>query len=158
MNPRTVLCLVALALASTAGGRAASAQLSGDSASLARATATAVGDSLLPRLMDGTVPRLGQPTTPFDWEVTLLLRDAHGLALMPTVERPVEWVVTRGVAMSGDTAAVLVEIGAALEERPDRTIDTYIEPFRYVFVRTAGGWCYLRREFVRGADIGRVRG
>jgi hypothetical protein len=37
-------------------------------------------------------------------------------------------------------------------------MDGYLETRRYRFVREGGGWRFLRREFVRGADFGSVRG
>lgn len=157
MTLRTCVACAVL-LAASFVGRPAAAQLSGDSAAVARAAASFLGENLLPGLARQRPLWLGQPTTPFDWEVTLLLRDAHGLALIPAEERPFGWVVTRGITLAGDTAAVIVETGASLVPTPDRLIDTWIEKQRYVFVRTPGGWIYQRIEFISVADIGRVRG
>jgi hypothetical protein len=149
-----IACILATALVS----RAASAQAAADTAGLVRAAVAVVGDSLLPRMRSGEQPLLGEPTTEFDRWVTLKLQEQHRLALMPTQADTAEWVVTRGFTIGGDTAAVLIEVGTRSHGQPRTGIDTYIETNRYLFVRTTDGWEFVRREFVRGADLGAVRG
>lgn len=143
-----------LSVATLGGGRAAAAQTASDTTEVAQAVTSFISDSVIPRLGKRT-PLLGEPTQAFDRWVTLRLQQAHRLELMPTPADTADWVVTRGFTVNGDTAAVLVEVGT--RARPG-SIHTYIEQNRYYFVRAPSGWKYVRREFVRGADIGDVRG
>lgn len=148
--------VAALVLVATlGGGRAASAQTRADTMEVAQAVASFVGDSLLPRLGPRSSVLLGEPTQAFDRWVTLRLQEAHRLEMMPTQADTAQWVVTRGFAVRGDTAAVLVEVGTRARSRD---LDTYIEQNRYYFVRKPSGWKFVRREFVSGADAGSVRG
>lgn len=165
MEPRawTVIMLVLLSIA--CGSRPAPAQSSADTIALANAVGDVIGNSLVPALRHGgsLFPHdnrgdpifLLEPTTAFDGWVTLRLEQAHGLTLMQAQLDTMQWIVTRGMSMRGDTAAVLVEVGT--RRRPGG-LHTYVETNRHLFVRTPSGWSFIRREFVRGADAGDVRG
>jgi hypothetical protein len=154
-----------LLLSVLARSQGASAQSSADTTALATAVGDVIGDSLIPALRRGgsLFPHdnrgdplfLLEPTSPFDAGVTLRLEQAHGLTFMQAELDTAQWIVTRGLNLRGDTAAVLVEVGT--RRRPGG-IHTYIETNRYVFVRATSGWRFIRREFVRGADAGDVRG
>lgn len=132
------------------------AQTAADTTSLADAVAAVLGDSAGRRLGTGPHRFLGAPATDFDRAVTMRLEDRLRLPILSALADTATWVATRGAQFRGDSAAVLVEHGTTA--RPNPGIHTYIETERYHFVRTPGGWSYVRRDFVRGADIGDVRG
>lgn len=154
MNPR--ILLVIAALLALAPARAAVAQAQPDTAGLARAVATVLADSLIPRISDRSPVYLMEVDAAFDFAVRALLKSAPGVNPAPRPSRFGEWVGTRGFTMRGDTAAVLVEFGTAQPTRGP--IDTYIEHNEYLFVPGPSGWRFVRREFVRGMDLGGVRG
>lgn len=161
MEPRAWTVIMLLLLSVVGGSQAASAQTAADTT----AVGDVIGDSLIPALRRGgsLFPHdnrgdplfLLEPTTSFDGLVTLRLEQAHGLTFMQAELDTAQWIVTRGMNLRGDTADVLVEVGT--RRRPGG-IHTYIETNRYVFVRTPAGWRFMQREFVRGADLGDVRG
>lgn len=153
---RSLLLAATLLLAALRAAPGASAQGPADSAELVRAVAAVLHDSLLVRMRDGSPVFLGEPATPFDERVAARLREAHRLATLTAGADTAQWVATRGLALRGDTAEVLVETG--YRDRPSDFIDTCIETTRYLFVRTPAGWRLARREFVRGADYGGVEG
>lgn len=98
------------------------------------------------------------PATAFDSAVTAILLAVPEVRTFGTRRpRSYEWIATRGVTMRGDTAAVLFEVGTT-DPQEGRHIDTYIRQDLFFFVSDAGGWRYVRREFVRGTDLGTVRG
>jgi hypothetical protein len=147
-----------------------SAAQSADTLALADEAAVVLGDSLVSVMLrgrnpphtslavhdNGEMPLLaGEPATPFDARVTFRLREAFGLELMHAGRDSVQWIVTRGAALSGDTATVRVELGVT---RSTDYYSTYIEEHRFTFVRSGDRWRYLRRELVSGRDMGSVRG
>lgn len=136
--------------------RAATAQTPADSALLVQAVSEALGDSFIRQLQGDRNTYLEEPVSRFDAWVMRRLQDAHGLPLMPTGADTATWVGTRGFAVDGDTAAVMVELGT--RSLPSEGIHTYIETHRFLFVRAPEGWRFVRREFVRGVDMGNVRG
>jgi hypothetical protein len=160
----------ALCFAAVAAVLAASAQSLADTTELADAVARVIGDSLLPRLRSGSRSLLphqhrGDPmfvakaTTDFDARVVRTLQEVHRLPFLKAQADTALWVGTRGATVRGDTAAVLVEVGTRRRPAPANfPIHTYVETSRYLFVRAPRGWRFVRREFVRGADIGSVRG
>ena len=153
---RSKLWMMALVVVATlGGGRAASAQTRADTMEVAQAVAGVVGDLLLPKLGMGRPPLLGEPTRAFDRWVTLRLQQAHRLEMMPTRADTAQWVVTRGFAVRGDTAAVLVEVGTTEEPGP---IGTCVTTYRYLFVRAPAGWRFVRPEHVSDAILAQVRG
>lgn len=153
---RTCLWMAAILVAATfGGGRAASAQTPADTMEVAQSVASVVGDSLLPHLGMGRPPLLGEPTQAFDRWVTLRLQQAHRLEMMPTQADTAQWVVTRGFAVRGDTAAVMVEVGTTEVPGP---IGTCVTTYRYLFVRAPAGWRFVRPEHVSDAIIAEVRG
>jgi hypothetical protein len=147
--------IVAAAVLALGSPRAAGAQAQPDTAGLVRAVGSVLVDSVVPHLGDRNPNYVLTPATAFDSAVAAVLRDAPG---MRTGRRPgaAEWVGTRGFSMRGDTAAVMVEVGTSSPGAGP--IDTYIEDNRFLFVRGPAGWRFVRREFVRGADYGAVRG
>ncbi|HEX6038330.1 hypothetical protein [Longimicrobium sp.] len=95
--------------------------------------------------------------TAFDSAVAGRLRALPAATLPPPQPGYRDWVGTQGVTFAGNTAAVVVRFGTSAP--PDGSlIDTYIEDTRYLFVREGAGWRFLRCEFLRGMDLGPVRG
>jgi hypothetical protein len=153
----TLLLMPAIAMLALGAVRTASAQAQPDPDGLAAAAAAIVAESVLPRLGGCDPVYIRTPETPFDSAVAALLRAVPDTRTFggPGPESYV-WVGTRGYTLQGDTASVLVEFGTRVP--PDGGIDTYTEHNRYLFVRAASGWRFVRREFVRGMDAGPVRG
>jgi hypothetical protein len=156
MQPRVCGCWLAASVTVALGGAPAAAQSAADTAEVAAAVAGVIGDSVVARLRARDRPFLGEPTTRFDRWVTRRLQETHQLDLLESGADTADWVVTRGFAVGGDSASVIVEVGT--RTKPREGIDTYIETHRYLFVRTREGWRYVRRVFVSGADLGAVRG
>ncbi|HEY0015219.1 MAG TPA: hypothetical protein VGC13_02830 [Longimicrobium sp.] len=157
MKLRIMLLTAAVALLAPGGARTASAQAQPDPDGLAAAVGAIVADSVLPRLGGCDPVYIRTPETPFDSAVAALLRtEPDTRAFGASRPEAYEWVGTRGYTLQGDTASVLVEVGARTP--PNGGIDTYIEENRYLFIRAGGGWRFVRREFVRGMDLGPVRG
>lgn len=133
------------------------AQAAPDTAALVRAVGAVLADSVVPRLGDRAPNYVMWSTTPFDSAVAAVLLAVPGLRPPPDrYPAAYERVGTRGFVMEGDTAVVRVEAASHADSRGD--ITTYIETYRYRFVRDGRGWRYLRRDFVGGADAGPVRG
>jgi hypothetical protein len=156
MQPRIRESWLAALVMAALGGIPASAQSAADTAEVAAAVAGVIGDSVVPRLRARGQAFLGEPTTRFDRWVTRRVQESHHLDLLEAGADTADWVVTRGFAVGGDSASVMVEVGT--RTKPQEGIDTYIETHRYLFVRGREGWRYVRRVFVRGADMGAVRG
>lgn len=157
MKPRMLLALAAAVMASVLPARAASAQAQPDTAELVRAVAAVLADSVIPRLNGGCDPvYLREPETAFDSAVAALLRDVPGVRASARQPPYSESVGTRGFTMRGDTAAVMVEWDTSSPGGGEFL--GYIETNLHLFVRDERGWRQVRREFVRGADYGGVRG
>jgi hypothetical protein len=157
MKLRITLLVAAIAVLTPGAVRTASAQAQPDPDGLAAAAAGIVADSVLPRLGGCDPVYIRTPETPFDSAVAALLRTEPDTRTFGASQPDAyEWVGTRGYTLQGDTASVLVEVGDRTP--PNGGIDTYIEHNRYLFVRAGGGWRFVRREFVRGMDVGGVRG
>lgn len=147
-----------LALGAT---RPAGAQVAPDTAGLARAVGAVLVDSVVPRLDDRGPRFVGWSATAFDSAVAAVLLRAPGMRPLPACfPAAYEVVGTRGLVMQGDTAVVQAQTisHADTQADSDREITTYFETYRYLFVRDAAGWRYLRREFVSGAHGGSARG
>ena len=150
-------------LAAGRGERAIAAQEVGpraaiaDSAGLVRAVSAVVTDSLVPRYRRLRGPlAIETPHTPFDSATALILRAAKGVDAPVREGKSGTWAGTAGFILRGDTAAVMVVVRQ--HDRDRSPISTYIAGNRYLFVRGPAGWRYVRREFVRGLDIGGVPG
>lgn len=126
---------------------------------LAAAVGAFLADSLITRKSSDEPMYISAPGTAFDSAVAAILRTVPRVRTFEA-RRPAGyvWIATRGLTMRGDTAAVMVEMG--VRHPPDGSIiDTYIEQNLYFFVPgAAAGWRFVRREFVRGMDLGPVRG
>lgn len=159
MRVRTWLVIAACAVLNLAAAPAARAQAPVDTAGLARATGAFLVDSVLPHVGREDATFISAPGTAFDSAVAAILDEAPGTERFgPTRPPAFGWIGTRGFTVRGDTVAVLVVVGDKARPDPRETIDTYIEENRFLFVREARGWRYVRREFVRGMDAGPVRG
>jgi hypothetical protein len=156
MKIPTRVVIAGAAILTVAAARPAAAQSQPDTTGLVRAVASIVTDSLIRRV--GRGPLYVRPSsTPFDSAVAVLLRADPAISTFRNERLTTyAWLGTRGYTMRGDTAAVLVEFGTT--SPPTGGIDTYIEENLHLFVRDGGGWRYVRREFVRGMDLGAVRG
>jgi hypothetical protein len=156
MTFRPPLMIIGAVILALGAARPARAQSQPDTAGLVRAVASIVADSVIPRVSKGPVYIL-TPATPFDSAIAAILRTAPGTVTFGTGRpRAYEWVGTRGYTVQGDTVSVLVEVG--MTAPGSGPIDTYIEENLHLFVRDTGGWRYIRRQFVRGMDLGPVRG
>jgi predicted alpha/beta superfamily hydrolase len=124
-----------------------------DSAALARAVAATLASALARRNGDPTVVHAGE--TAFDSAVAALLLGARG-TIPPSPRESGTTLMTRGFAMRGEVAAVLV--AETVHDPSAGCITTYIEENRYLFVPGPGGWEFVGREFVRGMDLGGVPG
>lgn len=157
MKLRIMLLMAAVAMLAPGGVRTASAQAQPDPDGLVGAVGAFVTDSVISRVGGCGPVYIRTPETPFDSAVAAILRTAPDTRTFGA-SRPeaYEWVGTLGYTMRGDTASVLVEVGDRTP--PNGGIDTYIEQNRYLFVRAGSGWRFVRREFVRGLDLGPVRG
>lgn len=160
MRWRTGLVMMGAVLV-TGAARPAGAQEAPDTAGLARVVGKVLVDSVIPRLGDREPNFVGWSATAFDSAVAAVLLRAPGMRSAPArLPAAYEVVGTRGLVMQADTAVVQVQTVSHADSHADRDspITTYIETYRYLFVRDAQGWRYLRREFVSGADAGAVRG
>jgi len=158
MKPRMLMTLVAFGTLAVGAPRTASAQAQPDADGLARAVASVIADALTACRGGCRSTFIPEPRTAFDSAVAVI-RHAHPRAVPFGPQRPPSygWIGTRGFTMRGDTAAVLVEAGSKAPS-DGRAIDTYIEENLYLFIPDGAGWRFLRREFVRGMDLGPVRG
>jgi hypothetical protein len=152
VKPRLVLTTAATILALTPAARA---QARPDSA-LVDAVASSLA-SYVARVDYEHRLEVEAGKTAFDSAVAVPLRALPAATLPPPLPGHRDWVGTQVVTFSGDTAAVGVRFGTT-EPPSDALINTYIEESRYLFVREAAGWRFLRCEFVRGIDIGPFRG
>lgn len=155
MKPRIVLAFVAalLALGHAPGARA---QAQPDTAGLADSVASTLMADVA-RTRSRQRLDVEADSTAFDSAVAGRLRAMPEATLPPPLPGHRDWVGIHGVTFTGDTATVQVRFGTSTP--PDgRLIDMYIETHRYVFVRDASGWRFVRRDFVSGADFGTVRG
>lgn len=160
MRWRTGLMMMGAVLA-VGAARPAGAQAAPDTAGLARAVAAVLVDSVVPRLDDSGPRFVAWSATAFDSAVAAVLLGAPGMRTLPACfPAAYEVVGTRGPVIQADTAVVQVQTISHADSHADRDspITTYIETYRYLFVRDAAGWRYLRREFVSGAHAGSARG
>ena len=158
MKRRDLLGMAGAAILVVAGAPTASAQAQPDTAGLVRAVTSVLADSVMPRLTRGDALFVATPATAFDSATATILRGVPGArAFGPDRLPQYAWVGTRGFTMQGDTAAVMVEWGSKAPS-DGRAIDTYIEQNLYLFIPDGAGWRYVRRRFVRGMDLGPVRG
>jgi ketosteroid isomerase-like protein len=125
---------------------------------LAAAVGAILADLVVAKISPAHPLYLSAPGTAFDSAVAAILVAAPPVRPFGT-RRPAsyQWITTRGFTLRGDTAAVVVEVGST-DPGEGRSIDTYIEQNLYFFVPDAAGWRFVRREFVRGTDLGPVRG
>jgi hypothetical protein len=159
MKPRMLLVVAGAAILASGGARTAGAQAQPDTTGLARAAGTFVADSVLPRVSSSGPVYLSEPTSAFDSAVAATIRQVSPrAATFPSRARlpAYDWMGTRGYSLRGDSVAVMVEIGT--HDDAHDPITTYIEENLYLFVRDGRGWRFVRREFVRGMDLGPVRG
>lgn len=137
--------------------QAGTAQTLPDTAGLVSTVGAVLADSIVPAI--GRRNRLDvlPPASAFDSAVATLLRDVPEAGLP---ERPGyrSWVGTRGLAIRGDTAVVLVEVGTSWPPRPDEAMTAYHDRHNLFFVRGPSGWRFVRRTFVSHSDVGIVRG
>lgn len=145
--------LFAAALLLAASASAAAAQSAADTTALVRAVVARIG---APSAKHAPHFFLGEPTTDFDRWVTLRLEETLRVPLLDAAADTADWIVTRGADFSGDTAAVLVEIGTT--RRPSDGIESCIETNRYFFARTPTGWEFVRVKNVGQRAMGMVRG
>lgn len=158
MNARMLRVIVGAAILVLGAARPATAQARPDTDGLARAAASFLADSVFSRIGARDSLFIATPTTAFDSATASAFLAVPGTRAFGRGRPPAyEWIGTRGYTMRGDTAAVLVEIGTK-SPSDGRAIDTYIEQNLYLFVREGGGWRFVGREFVRGMDLGPVRG
>lgn len=151
-----IFLVIAIAMAGLAVARPAHAQP--DTSTLAPAVGAWLADSLLNRMPDDRPFYITTPTTPFDSVVAVGMQASHRAEPVGARRTPKhEWVATRGFTLLGDTAAVLVEMGTTSPDE-GHAIDTYIEQHLYLFIPAGSGWKFVRRRFVRGMDLGPVRG
>ncbi|HEU4886196.1 MAG TPA: nuclear transport factor 2 family protein [Longimicrobium sp.] len=125
---------------------------------LASAVGAFLVDSMIAGYSSAEPLYLSAPGTAFDSAVAAILIAEPRVRTFGT-RRPAgyQWITTRDFTLRGDTAAVMVEVG--VRHPPDGSpIDTYIEQNLYFFVPDGPGWRCVRREFVRGTDLGSVRG
>ena len=154
MKPRIPLALVA-ALLALGGAPGVRAQAQPDTAGLADpVAATLMADVARMRSRHRLDVEAGP--TAFDSAVAGRLRGMPEVTLPPPQPGYRDWIGVHGLTFTGDTAAVMVRFGTS--SPPSGGIDMYIETQRYLFVRDAAGWRFLRRDFVSGADYGTVRG
>ncbi|HEY0035303.1 MAG TPA: hypothetical protein VGB66_01385 [Longimicrobium sp.] len=139
------------------GAEPGTAQTLPDTAGLVRTLGAVLADSMVPAI--GRRNRLDvlPPASAFDSAVATLLREVPE-AKLP--ERPGyrSWIGTHGVAMRGDTAVVLVEVGTSWPPRLDEAMTAYFDKHNLFFARGPQGWRYARRQFVSHSDIDIVRG
>jgi hypothetical protein len=158
MKRRILLGMAGAAILVLGGARTASAQAQPDTAGLVRAVTSVLADSVMPRLMRSEPLFVATPAAAFDSATAAILRGVPGARTFGPDRLPqYGWIGTRGFTMQGDTAAVMVEMGSKAPS-DGRAIDTYIEQNLFLFVPDASGWRYVRRRFVRGMDLGPVRG
>jgi hypothetical protein len=157
MKSRIMPLIAAIAMLAWGGVRTASAQAQPDPAGLVGAVGAIITESVMSRVSGSKPLYSATPEAPFDSAVAAILRAAPNIQTFGA-SRPesYQWVGTRGYAMRGDTASVLVEVGDRTP--PNGGIDTYIEHNHHLFVREGSGWRFVRREFVRGMDGGPFRG
>lgn len=160
--------------------RAAHAQLSADSLSLARITAAAIDDVYV-----GTAPAkrvlILSAHAPFDSAVNLALRQRSGFQHVVRDSAYLTWVGTRGVVLAPDTtqlyrlggmgatprdSGVTFQVGTtvavAVEEKgsmPDdgSGLNLWGGRTAYLFTRTPEGWRFVRRKQLSNWDGGVVR-
>jgi hypothetical protein len=159
MKPWILLVIAGAAVLASGRVRTVSAQARPDTTGLARAVGTFVADSVVPRVSRQGPVYLAEPASAFDSAVAVVIRRVSPrTATFPSPARPpaYEWIRTRGYSLRGDSVAVMVEIGSHSDTNDP--ITTYIEENLYLFVRDGRGWRFVRREFVRGMDLGPVRG
>lgn len=158
MKRRVLLGMAGAAILALGGARTAGAQAQPDTAALVRAVTSVLADSVMPRLVRSDPLFVATPAAAFDSATAAILRAVPGARTFPP-DRPPSywWIGTRGFTMQGDTAAVMVEMGSKAPS-DGRAIDTYIEQNLFLFVPEGSGWRYVRRQFVRGMDLGPVRG
>lgn len=158
MKRRILLVIIGAAILVLGGARTVSAQARPDTAGLMHAVTSVLADSVMPRLGRREPLFVATPATAFDSATAVILRAVPGARTFGPERPPAYgWIGTRGFTMRGDTAAVMVEVGSKAPS-DGRAIDTYIEQNLYLFVPDASGWRYVRRQFVRGMDLGPVRG
>jgi hypothetical protein len=158
MKRRVLLGMTVAAILVLGGARRASAQAQPDTAGLVRAVTSVLADSVMPRLMRGEPLFVAAPAAAFDSATAAILLGVPGARPFGPERLPqYGWIGTRGFTMHGDTAAVMVERGSKAPS-DGRAIDTYIEQNLFLFVPDASGWRYVGRQFVRGMDLGPVRG
>lgn len=158
MKRRILLVTAAAAIGILGGARTVDAQAQPDTAGLVRVVASVLADSVMPRVVRSEPLFVATPATAFDSATAALLRRVPGARTFGPDRLPqYGWIGTRGFTMRGDTAAVMVETGSKAPS-DGRAIDTYIQQDLYLFVRDPSGWRYARRQFVRGMDLGPVRG
>lgn len=147
-----VLTLAMLAL----GTAPARAQAAPDTAGLVRAVGAVLADSVIPRLVLRDPVYLLPPETPFDSAAAALLDPVRGVKRGDLPESGGA-MGTRGFTLHGDTATVVVESRSWIP--PSKGLITmYVETHHYLFVPGPSGWRFVRRQFIRGADLGAVRG
>lgn len=154
MKPRIAIAFVA-ALLALGHAPAARAQARPDTAGLADSVASTLMTDLARMRSRHRLDVEAGPTA-FDSAVAGRLRAVPEATLPPPLPGYRDWIGVHGVTFTGDTAAVMVRFGTS--SPPNGGIDMYIETQRYLFVRDASGWRFVRRDFVSGADYGTVRG
>ena len=151
MLKRTKILALACRVLGGAATRPARAQTPADTAALARATATFLADSVLPRIRSVVIWQ--EHPVPFNAAVAENLRGNVRLSRRAADPEHALHVGIREMRMDSDSAHVVVEI---VQEYPNGTAD--IDSYDNVFARTADGWRFVRAQWVDSAYAGAVRG